>query len=317
MHRSTRVRLTCLFTVLGLITFFVLYYRSGGTAMSQRKSENNQSMVPFEMVDETRNDGVGGPMWVARFVVPREHYTRQNLDLLFCWYSKRHLDKNERLQVRVYTDSADVPRGGVPSHPSEPEKHKALFDRGGNGIAAGGGRNEEYSYCPNPDNPGEMKDVVLRGTWWTASRTMLRTWSFSHEGKRIRVLAYDLKSIDPHGVYYSFQCFDEEWKEWQTIITFQQEGDLLEPSDHVHFIGSNSAFFAIGPLFAVTLDGGKTWSTWDAGRDLESIPCFEQVKIERVSIDQNGEGSLSLKFSSNDSTRKLWTTDFGCHWLER
>ena len=129
MHRITRVRLTCLFTVLGLITFFVLYYRSGGTAMSQRKNESNQSMVPFEMVDETRNDGLGGPMWVARFVVPKEHYTQQNLDLLFCSYSKRHMDKNERLRVRVYTDSADVPRGDVPTPPHEPQKvRRCLLD---------------------------------------------------------------------------------------------------------------------------------------------------------------------------------------------
>ena len=317
MPRMTGLRVTCLVCVLGLITFLVLYHRSGVTGMSTRKSENNQSIFPFEMVDEHRNDGVGGPMWVARFVVPKEHYTRENLDLLFCSYSKRHVDKNERLQVRVYTDPADVPQGGQPTGPDEPDKHKALFYRHGYGAAAGGGRNENYFYCPDPDNPGGMKDVVLRGTWWNSPRTIFRTWRFSNESMRIRVLAYDLKGIDPPGLYYSFQSFDDQWKEWQTVMTLQQGGDLLAPSDNVHFISRNSAYIAIGPLFGVTLDGGKSWSTFDAGRDLESVPCFEQVNIERVSIDQSGAGSLSLRLSSNNSTKELSTGDFGSHWRER
>jgi hypothetical protein len=300
---------------LASITVTVVSYQFKEARVDESKKEVSQVEFSFQLRDEKHYDGVGGPMWVARMVLPIEHYSKDNLDLLFCSFSKKHPDENERLQVLVYTDAKKIDEANMPADLSLPSRHDAWFYRNGDGVASGGGRNEYYVYRPNPDNLGEDKTVVLRGTFPSASKKVIRTWKPSHKSIKIRAIVYEIPSVNPSRTYYSFQSPEEGSDYWRTVLTFQQEGDILAASDHVRFVNDKIAYIFIGFLFAVTTDGGETWSTWDAGRDLEGIKCFEESRIQEVNIAPNGEGVLFLRSLGTNSVRTLHTKDFGKQWV--
>jgi hypothetical protein len=67
--------------------------------------------------------------------------------------------------------------------------------------------------------------------------------------------------------------------------------------------------------YAVTVDGGRSWSTWYAVKDLPDWR-HSRPAIQEVTVEQNGSGSmkLSLVASPSEGTVLLQTTDFGQHW---
>jgi hypothetical protein len=146
----------------------------------QQSSLNNslsQAGFEFDTKVEKRYDGIAGPMWQIRVMLPKQNYSKDRLESLFRYFSDKHSNTEERLHVEVYTEIMNLESGpGIPEdvsfpsnkdNASKPQDHlvrwDAIFYRQGDGAASGGGDNEWYLYKPDLDNPSEIRSVVLKG----------------------------------------------------------------------------------------------------------------------------------------------------------
>ena len=68
--------------------------------------------------------------------------------------------------------------------------------------------------------------------------------------------------------------------------------------------------------YAVTTDSGKTWSRWDATRDLQGWRCCNYSLIDSVRFEPSGRGTMYLGLieASPRTVPRLHTLDFGRHW---
>jgi len=72
----------------------------------------------------------------------------------------------------------------------------------------------------------------------------------------------------------------------------------------------------MGWMFAVTTDGGATWSVWDAKKDLPNWQCCNYGLIKDVRLDSKGTGVMILNPipQRRGEVPELHTNDFGRHW---
>src|SRR5688572_8045309 len=87
-------------------------------ALVQRKDRWAPDMTgldfPIEVKAESRTEGAGAPMWTVTVVLSRQYYSRERLDRLFYFFSRKHPEKSERLLVKVYTDIRKLGISGRP-----------------------------------------------------------------------------------------------------------------------------------------------------------------------------------------------------------
>ena len=271
---------------------------------------------PFEIISERLSLGIGPPTWQAFINVPRPYYSRENLDRLFRFYSLRHPNMAEKIIVSVYARPLNHPLSSptVANGMNDSDRWDTLFFREGDGLGSAG-RNEYYSYKPNLDDPAEENLVILKGTLFLRQKKVVETWKVSNADLKIRVFAYYLEGVEPAGVYYTFQTFKADWSEWQSIMTFRQDQRVPIPADSVVSISDTTSYILMGSMYAVTRDGGRTWSVWDAERDFELGRWCDHWLIDSVQIAPNGKGKMRLLPNSQSSAASvLHTHDFGIHW---
>lgn len=299
--------------------------------LTARQGDGEELGFPFRIVFEERLCCTGPPTWQASIEIPKAYYSRENLDRLFRFYSLRHSNMQERLYVKVYAEKSSTSGGESLNYPicvpwipmhrkdryqeSNIDRPDATFDRGGDGAAALGGRNEWYSYRRDLDNADEEILVILKGTLINRRKKIVETWKTSNGNIKMRVLAYYLEGVVPAGVYYTFQSFDSDWSEWQSIMTSRHDQSLPIPTDSVVFLTDTTAYAMMGSMYAVTTDGGDTWSVWDAERDFEMGRLSDHWIIGHVGIAASGNGTMKLWASAQPSeTFVLHTSDFGRNW---
>ena len=288
---------------------------------------------PFEVKEETAVNTGFGPMRKICLILDREYYSKDNLDRLFRYYSKKHPHREERLRVEVYT-SLENWEGELESRargegfilfggerPFDPQARRVFYDavfyREGHGDYVRGGDDEWYSYSPDLDKPNEKKVVILKGTLYFRSKTVLETWEASSYGITVRAIAYELKDVDPPGIYYTFESPEEGSDSWRVIMTFRRDEQIPIPRDQVRFVDDKIAYIFMGPMYAVTINGGHTWSVWDAERDFPGgEECCSEAIIQEVSLKPNGEGVMTLRPNMADNTNiiNLYTKEYGKHW---
>jgi hypothetical protein len=125
----------------------------------------------------------------VRVVLPKEQYNKDNLERLFRFYSHEYANREEALEVGVYTDidnlkrellisrmpgSASVfwppPSSGTPSSSGRRSLYyDAWYYRTGDSLLSGGS-NEFYDFSPDLDRPERTRRVVLRGKRFGATR---------------------------------------------------------------------------------------------------------------------------------------------------
>jgi hypothetical protein len=164
--------------------------------------------------------------------------------------------------------------------------------------------------------------VVAAALGWLYWRTTPRmgavfeTWETANQTFRIRVDAHTEEHAFLPGAYYVFRSAPSGSNNWRNIMTFRHDDPNLIPRDQIRFVNDRVAFAFIGWMYAVTADGGVTWSVWEAGRDLPDWLCCNYRLINDVQLNADGTGTMTLQpiQDRQGEVPQLRTKDFGRHW---
>src|SRR5688572_16489059 len=99
------------------------------------------------------------------------------------------------------------------------------------------------------------------------------SWDTSNNVFRIRVERHAEVNTFVGGAYYVFQSAPAGSDSWQKILTFRHDDPNPIPRDQVRFVNDQVAFVFMGWMYAVTKDGGGSWSVWNAEKDLPQWDC--------------------------------------------
>jgi photosystem II stability/assembly factor-like uncharacterized protein len=160
---------------------------------------------------------------------------------------------------------------------------------------------------------------VFTSGCWTLSKQkpgdIIETWETKNNTFRIRVTAYDEKGAypAPGGGYYVFESSPATVDDWHQIINFRADDPIKIPRDQVRFVSEPIGYVFMGWLYAVTTDGGRTWSVWDASKDASLSRNTNYDMIQIVNILPNGTGDMLVNLTGNMKL-ELKTTDYGRHW---
>ena len=121
------------------------------------------------------------------------------------------------------------------------------------------------------------------------------------------------------GAYYRFEAALEGLSDWHEVMTFRHDDPVEIPKDQFRVINARLAYAFMGWMYAVTTDGGRTWSVWDAGVDLPDWKCCNYGLIRDVELNPSGAGLMRLQVIRGrpGEVPELSTADFGRHWKPR
>lgn len=170
-----------LFVLVLVAAVAVLLFTINAYQENNQKTDQEQVGFEFDVKMESKTQGATAAHWKIIIILPKESYSRENLERLFRFYSLKYSNKKEWLQVIVYTDIKNLvdpeTPGYIPSHPRDEEvlpertpsgterrfaSFDAIFWRQSD-IPNQGEENEWYTYSPNLDKPNELKTIVMKG----------------------------------------------------------------------------------------------------------------------------------------------------------
>lgn len=146
----------------------------------------------------------------------------------------------------------------------------------------------------------------------------LEKWETANGKFRIRVTAYRELGAYLSGTYYVFDSTQAGSDAWTEFMTVRHDDRRDLPREQVRFISDQIAYVFMGWKYAVTRDGGKNWSVWDAQNQLPNWRCCNYGLIQDLRIEIDGVGIMKLNPISKTEgvTSALQTKDFGIHWTE-
>lgn len=146
---------------------------------------------------------------------------------------------------------------------------------------------------------------------------VVEEWEASNQTFKLRVERRpELHTLRYH---YIFQARPDESGPWVEILSHVQDDPDPIPRAQVRFVGDTIGYFFIGPRYAVTTDGGRTWSVFDVKKDSSfgrDNPGRSWIDNVRVTADGNGVMTLRPYDGPRENAPKFYTSDFGCHWSE-
>jgi len=141
-------------------------------------------------------------------------------------------------------------------------------------------------------------------------------WELENKGFRIRITEYEEKhpAFLTH-FYYVFESMPAGESRWREVMTFEHDDDV-SMRDQVRFVDDRIAYAFMGWIYAVTTDGGGTWSVWDAAKDLRNWECCNYRLIRAVQVAADGQGTMTLNPipQRRGEVPQLHTRDYGQHW---
>jgi hypothetical protein len=138
----------------------------------------------------------------------------------------------------------------------------------------------------------------------------------NENGIQVRIVHYEEERplVPAPNSYYVFESRRGE-QEWREFMRFRHDDPIPIPVDQVQVFSPGKASVFIGWQLGVTIDGGETWSIWNASKDLPGWQCCNYKLIERVSIHPDGSGEMHLRsIPGRGEVPLLTTNDFGVHW---
>jgi len=146
---------------------------------------------------------------------------------------------------------------------------------------------------------------------------LIESWETSNTPIRVRIDVREVKhgGLTP-GANYVFQSAAYGSEQWTEIMTFRHDDQVEIPRDKVHIISEKFGYVYMGWKYAVTTDGGASWSVWDAEMDLPGWKCCNYRLIRDVRIAINGTGAMTLNSIPGRAGEvpELHTKDYGKHW---
>lgn len=298
-------------TYMKFILLFTIFLTANtNTGCNKIKILEESSAYPkfnFEIISEYNS--VGAHSRTTTIYLPRENYNQENLKELFVWYAKLHKDKNECLDVRVYTNPEIRKKDVKPLTIIEAD---ATYRRTCDSEC----KSEGFDYFLNPDNAryDEVKRIALRGCLPHLIQDDLKYWSYLKDTFKVRYRAFEYQIVEPKGTYYAFEQYDKEFDEWECIFTLQRNEPPTEPEAKARVISEKVAYTFLGWKYSVTVDGGKTWQVWDGEDALPEWQCCVENLIQAVQVSKEGTGEMSVQPDKSKAIFKLYTKDYGQHW---
>jgi len=144
---------------------------------------------------------------------------------------------------------------------------------------------------------------------------VIETWETTNHTFKVRVTAYDEKGSypSPGGGYYVFQSAPVGSENWGEIMTFRHDDPIAIPRDQVRFVSDLVGYVFMGWQYAVTTDGGRSWSLWDASKDPALSKTYRYDSILGVSISPDGNGEMTFRLTG-ETKQGFKTKDYGQHW---
>jgi len=171
--------------------------------------------------------------------------------------------------------------------------------------------------------------VIIASACWAANFVfgygrVDEQWETSNGAFKVRVQNY--RSV-PYfkSSYFVFQSAAVGSASWREVAAYPYDGFELTipmPNHQVCFVGSDTGYFSLDSLFAVTTDRGLNWTIWLPGGwrlDEVSRPYFQPWGIEEITVNSDGSGSARLWVDYDTRRqskvyRKAATNDFGRNW---
>ncbi len=322
MMFSTKTILFLLLCVSGFLAT-VAFWSKGHSQSGNLTKVASKLDFPFKVLDDWDWDNF------RRFYIllSKEHYSRENLEKLFKAYSLRYppdLLGDKKLEILVYVNIPPNEKPRDCNRPMDPPGYYASclyigvadYQRGDSGYFGRSGDDELFFYKPDPVNSEESKTVILHGGMPSFSGRILDEWETSNGSMKIEARAYELPDAEVKRTYYSFTSVEVSTGNTRyDFIKIRLDGASSIPRKQVRFVNEKTAYIFIGWKYAVTTDGGKTWSSWNAEK---TLPDWENDKpqfIREVEIAPDGTGRMLIKPSSQLQNAKTFQTkDYGKTW---
>lgn len=140
------------------------------------------------------------------------------------------------------------------------------------------------------------------------------TWETGHGSIKVRVENRAEHFAWLPGAYYVFKSSPPGSNRWREIMTFRDDDPGRIPRENVRFVSEQVGYVFMGWMYAVTTDGGATWSVWDAKEKLGDA-CANYGLIKAVYIASDGAGEMTLNRNCGGKMPKLRTRDYGKNWM--
>jgi len=164
------------------------------------------------------------------------------------------------------------------------------------GILAYGGHKFYWLITPHRGDAFEIKEIT-------------------GDSFKIRITAYSEKGVWLPGAYYVFESSPVSSNEWREFMTVRADDPNQILHDAARIINEQAGYAYMLNMYAVTTDGGRTWSVWDTSTELKNRQDIFSRAIGEVDVTADGTGRMKLyKFSHEPSTTYLKTKDYGRHW---
>jgi hypothetical protein len=133
---------------------------------------------------------------------------------------------------------------------------------------------------------------------------------------KLSVTAYREKALFTPGAFYVFQFAPKDSDDWREVLTVQTDEPIPIPREKIRFVNDQVGYFFMSRYYAVTTDGGHTWSIWDAEKDLTYRQHNLWPSIKDVRIETGGTGKMTLPplVDQIGDVPVLYTNDYGRHW---
>lgn len=133
---------------------------------------------------------------------------------------------------------------------------------------------------------------------------------------KIRITSYDELGAYLRGTYYVFATSQIGSDAWAEFMTVRHDDRPDIPQEQVRFVSDEIGYVFMAWKYAVTLDGGRTWSVWDAQNDLPNWQCCNHSLILDVRIGTDGLGTMKLNLipERDGGSAAFQTKDYGLHW---
>ena len=113
------------------------------------------------------------------------------------------------------------------------------------------------------------------------------------------------------GASYIFEVKNKAEQGWRRFMVVNHDDPIPIDKNSIVLVNESIGYVFMVKIFAVTTDGGLTWSIWNINKvnDLkDDLSC----RIQTIKIVENGTGSLDIKCSKAE--RVLSTNDYGVTW---
>lgn len=142
-------------------------------------------------------------------------------------------------------------------------------------------------------------------------------WETTNNTFKVQITAYAEENRGfVGGAYYLFRSAEDNSESWNDIMTFRHDDPVPIPREQVRFVNDRIGYVFMGWMYAATTDGGRSWSVWDARKDLPDWSCCNYRLIQDVRMQLDGVGRMTLNPIPGRPAEasELETQDYGQSW---